>query len=196
MSPLPTKEDCDALGLIALPAEAALLHDRAHAPPRLRAHHSLVHDVAHRLIAMLAERLPPLPFDADLVRFGAATHDLGKALVPEELSHPGSRHEALGYEWMLAQGLPHRLARFAMTHASWDGTVALEDLLVAAADKIWKGSRVDALEMRLTDAIAAAAGLGRWQAFAALDGAFDVLADDAATRLAWQARFAIQARPE
>jgi len=191
MSRGPTGEDRRELALAALPADAERLHDEAGAPPRLWAHHCLVHDVATRLVAALRARAPQLTVAADAVRFGAATHDLGKALVPEELSAPGSRHEALGRQWMLDRGVAPGRARFAVTHASWDGEVELEDLLVAAADKVWKGARVEALEARLVEAVATALEIDRWRAFALLDDLLADLADDAEARLAWQGRFAV-----
>ncbi|WP_431962932.1 hypothetical protein [Actinacidiphila sp. bgisy160] len=81
------------------------------------------------------------------MRFGAATHDIGKALHVAELSAPGSAHERAGRAQLLAQGVTPRLARFAATHGSWtDAAVTMEDLLVSVADKVWKGKRVTELE--------------------------------------------------
>jgi HD superfamily phosphodiesterase len=80
------------------------------APPRLIAHLTLVHDTACELLDRLVLRFPLLEFDADAVRFGAATHDLGKVLVPEELDGPGSRHEELGYILLGQHGIAPSLA--------------------------------------------------------------------------------------
>jgi hypothetical protein len=64
---------------------------------------------------------PQLSFDADAVSYGAATHDVGKALYPNELTGPGNQHESAGYRLLLDHGAPERRARFARTHARWDG---------------------------------------------------------------------------
>jgi HD superfamily phosphodiesterase len=68
----------------------------AGASPRLAAHLRAVYDVACQMIERLHARWPELDFDADAVRFGAATHDIGKAKHPDELSGPGSAHEPDG----------------------------------------------------------------------------------------------------
>jgi hypothetical protein len=48
------------------------------APERLRVHPRIVHDVAVTLTDLLPQRFPGLACDAEAVRFGAATHDIGK----------------------------------------------------------------------------------------------------------------------
>lgn len=99
------------------PGVAALLRELA-APPRLAAHLRLVHDVAGRLADWLAAYCPGLPFAREAVLFGAATHDVGKAVHTAELSGPGSAHEAAGREMLLAHGFTEEQARFAATHAA------------------------------------------------------------------------------
>jgi putative nucleotidyltransferase with HDIG domain len=109
------------------------------ASPRLSAHLRIVHDVAHQLVDWMTERYPELPFDREAVLFGAATHDIGKTVHTGELSEPGSAHEEAGRALLLARGVEPRLARFAATHAAWTGPdIAIEDLLVSLADKVWK----------------------------------------------------------
>ncbi|MEZ0114050.1 hypothetical protein ABH920_008084 [Catenulispora sp. EB89] len=73
--------------------------------PKTVAHLRAVHDVAARLVAWAAER--GLPVDAEAVLFGAATHDIGKALHPAELSGPGSEHEAAGRDLLLLTTVGH-----------------------------------------------------------------------------------------
>ncbi|MFE8602019.1 HD domain-containing protein [Archangium violaceum] len=136
-----------SLRLDALPDPAARILDELRAPPRLVAHLTLVHDVAGRLVSALRKRWPRLSFDAEAVAFGAALHDVGKAVVREELSQPGDRHEALGEQLLLSRGVPAHLARFARTHAQSEReALALEDLLVTLADKVWKGTRDEPLD--------------------------------------------------
>ena len=54
-------------------------------------HAQLVGEAADSLIVEYRE--PGVEFDASLIELGAAIHDAGKIVHPEELSGPGSRHE-------------------------------------------------------------------------------------------------------
>ncbi|WP_446215350.1 HD domain-containing protein [Micromonospora sp. IBHARD004] len=171
-----------------LPDEVAALLAALHAPPRLAAHLRAVHDVAAQLTDALADRFPQLPFDRAAVLFGAATHDIGKVRHPEELSGPGSAHEPAGYELLQRHGVAAPLARFARTHASWQGDgIGVDDLLVSVADKVWKGKRVTDLEELVVDRLAAATGRERWSVFLELDDVLDRIAAAADRRLAFQA---------
>jgi hypothetical protein len=172
---------------LPLPAEAVVLVEAAGAPPRLLAHLRLVHDVAARISTWTGDRLP---FDSDAVLFGAATHDIGKVVHPEELEAPGTRHEAAGRELLLRQGVDPDRARFAGTHGSWTAPgIRTEDLLVSLADKIWKAQRVPSLEQLIVDRLAAAGGVEPWQAFLDLDDLLDDIAAGADVRLAFQNAF-------
>lgn len=175
----------------ALPTDVEALLSALDAPPRLRAHLALVHDVAATLADAVRDRWPTLELDEALVRFGAATHDIGKAVHRRELVDRGALHEAEGERLLLARGVDARRARFARTHASWrDSDVDLEDLVVALADTCWKGKRDDALEQRVVAAIARTAGLDAWAVFATLDDIVAAVATEADVRLAWQSQFA------
>ncbi|MFI0481534.1 HD domain-containing protein [Actinomadura sp. 9N215] len=170
-----------------LPDRAVRLLEELDAPPRLAAHLRAVHDVAAELVAWTVEHHPSADVDAEAVLFGAATHDIGKALHPSELSGPGAEHEQAGYDLLRERGVEERLARFARTHASWDDPdIGLDDLLVSLADKVWKAKRVTSLEQRVVDALAAASGAEPWQVFMGLDDVCDRLAADADRRLAFQ----------
>ncbi|MCT4352608.1 HD domain-containing protein [Streptomyces sp. Je 1-79] len=162
------------------------------APPRLAAHLRAVHDVAVELADWVRDRYPDLAVDRDALLFGAATHDVGKTLHPEELAGPGSAHEAAGRDLLLDRGFAPGLARFAATHASWDDPgVTIEDLLVSTADKIWKDKRVPDLEDRLVRALAGATGREPWAEFLALDDLLARLGADAGRRLAFQSEFPV-----
>ncbi|WP_346048527.1 HD domain-containing protein [Actinomadura chokoriensis] len=164
-----------------------------HAPPRLIAHLRMVHDVAADLVAWAGERYPSLAVDAEAVLFGAATHDIGKALHPAELSGPGSEHERAGYALLRERGVEERLARFARTHASWEEPdIGLDDLLVSLADKVWKAKRVTGLEQRVVDVLAAASGAEKWQVFMDLDDVCGRLAAGADERLAFQSAYSVE----
>ncbi|MER7513013.1 HD domain-containing protein [Streptomyces lavendulae] len=173
------------------PVVAELLRSLA-APPRLAAHLRAVHDVAVELADWVTDRYPDLAVDRDAVLIGAATHDVGKTLHPEELAGPGSAHEAAGRDLLLEHGFAPNLARFAATHASWDGPeVTIEDLLVSTADKVWKDKRVPDLEDRLVQALAASTGREPWEEYLALEDLLTRLGADAAHRLTFQAAFPV-----
>jgi hypothetical protein len=173
-----------------LPGAADALLRSLDAPPRLAAHLRAVHDVAAGVLGWLADRHPAVEVDAEAVLYGAATHDIGKVLHPEELSGPGSAHEPAGHRLLLAHGVPERLARFARTHGSWtrEGT-AFEDHLVSLADKVWKARRVPDLEQLVVDRLAGEAP--GWQVFMELDDLLTDLAGGADARLAFQNAYPI-----
>jgi hypothetical protein len=159
------------------------------APPRLVAHLALVHDAATEILAALDRRLVGLALDRDAVLFGAATHDLGKTVHPEELTGPGTRHEAAGEGLLIRHGIEPSMARFARTHGSWDrddGT--LEDLLVALADQVWKGKRVTELESRVARVITTMTGREEWEVWSELDEVLEAITADADERLRWQGK--------
>lgn len=181
-------------GLRALPAQVeGLLRDLA-APPRLGAHLRAVHEVAWELVDWVEIRYRGLWFDREAVLFGAATHDIGKILHPEELSGPGSAHELAGFELLAAHGFDEKSARFARTHSSWTAAeVETEDLLVSLADKIWKAKRVPELEELIVQRLATAEGQPSWQVFMALDDELDRIAAHADHRLAFQGGYPVRA---
>lgn len=176
-----------------LPDRVARLLRDLDAPPRLAAHLRAVHDVAHRLVDWTARRHPALPFDRDAVLFGAATHDMGKAVHVAELSGPGSAHEEAGRALLLARGITPELARFAGTHAAWTAPdVGIEDLLVSVADKIWKNKRVPELEDLVVERLAGASGRTLWEEFLAFDDVLGSIGEGADARLAFQASYPVQ----
>ncbi|GAB3988396.1 HD domain-containing protein [Actinoallomurus acanthiterrae] len=157
------------------------------APPRLAAHLRAVHDVAHQILNWLDHHYGAVAVDREAVLFGAATHDIGKTIHTDELSGPGSAHEAAGHRLLLDRGVDEHLARFASTHAAWtEPGIAIEDLLVSLADKVWKGKRVPDLEQRVVDHLTETSGQATWQAFIALDDLLIAIAADADSRLAFQ----------
>ncbi|MFF1926262.1 phosphohydrolase [Streptomyces sp. NPDC058221] len=181
-------------GLSPLPPAAEDLLLSLSAPPRLAAHLRLVHDVAHQLTEWMPLHCPGLAFDREAVLFGAATHDVGKAVHLAELAGPGSAHEDAGQELLLAHGFDASRARFAATHASWTRSgVTFEDLLVSTADKIWKNRRVPELEDLVVTHLARASGRERWEEFLALDDTLGRIGEGADSRLAHQASFPVYA---
>ena len=153
------------------------------APARLLDHVKLVGTAADEIAAGLARM--NVSFDAELMRLGAACHDAGKITYVNELDEPGSLHEAAGERLLLEHGFPATVARFCRSHAQYERMEnSYEELLVALADKLWKGKRVAGLELRVIDATAARVGKDRWDVFEELDGLFERVAADGDRRLA------------
>jgi len=173
---------------LPLPASVLDLLVALNAPPRLIAHLTLVHGVACAIIARFDAVWPTLAYDRDAVRFGAATHDIGKIAHPDELTGPGRKHITAGETLLRARGIPDRLARFARTHEQWDDESPLEDALVALADHWWRGKRDERLESLICQRIADRTGAPTWQVFATLDDIAAEVTRDADQRLLWQSQ--------
>lgn len=155
------------------------------ASPRLLTHLQLVGEAADLLVAAL--RKLELMFDASWVELGVAVHDAGKIQHPAELDAPGALHEPAGEALLLAQGVPAHIARCCVSHAQWrDDGLALEERLVALADKLWKGKREPELETLVVEAVMQRMGghADRWPLLMALDTAFEDIAAGGPGRLA------------
>ena len=86
---------------------------------------------------------------------------------------------------VIAERRDPAIARCCVSHAAWDAPgVSAEELLVALADKLWKGKRVDEIERLVADAIVATTGHEPWAVFAALDAICGAIAADGDARLA------------
>lgn len=124
----------------------SLLHSLG-APSALLAHAQLVGEAGE----VLLESLDSLGIDVNrsLVRLGIAVHDAGKIEFPHELSGHGAEHEAAGEALMLQHGVQPEVARSCLSHARFASMdVSLEELIVALADKLWKGKRHDRALLR------------------------------------------------
>ncbi len=174
-----------------LPHQAVDLCERTGAPPRLLAHLILVHDFAVTLVEKIAQAFPNVHLDRDSVLFGAATHDLGKTIVREELSKSGKLHQSRGFELLKSLGVPEEHARFAFTHGNWRdlNPPKIEDLLVALADKCWKSKRIDELESLTVELLSKESGKESWECHATLDEILLELSAGADEKLAWQMSF-------
>lgn len=182
--------DVDFDDPVPLPGRVAEWLVELRAPARLEAHLRLVHQAANEVLEGLESRWPSLRIDRAAVLFGAATHDIGKAVHRSELGGPGSEHEEAGRALLEQRGVEPRLARFAVSHAAWKRAVALdlEDLLVALADNCWKGARPEVLENLVCTSLSAQLGIERWAVFTELDELVAVIAAGADERLEWQSR--------
>lgn len=164
-------------------ADATALLLEMHAPPRLIRHAELVCEAAEGLLGLFARH--GVTLDAGWVRGGAALHDAGKLEHVAELDGPGARHEPAGEQLLLRHGVAPHVARCCRSHAQWAALeCSLEELVVALADKLWKGARVAPLEQRVIERAAQQRGLAFWDLFVALDGGFEAIAGAAPDRLA------------
>jgi hypothetical protein len=164
-------------------AEAMRLLADVGAPPRFLRHAELVGEAAEDLLAGLAKL--NIPLDGEFVRVGVVLHDAGKAVHRDELDSPGSSHEPTGERLLLQRGATDDVARVCRSHAQWrDVAETFEELVIALADKLWKGARVTELEELVIDRAAATAGRDRWELFTHLDAVFERVAAGADGRLA------------
>ncbi len=171
--------------------DACLLLKEMGAPFRLIRHAELVSEAAELLIQRYEELGVQLNYQ--WIRLGAALHDCGKILYPEELEGPGNRHEPRGATLLRDHGVSEKVARCCLSHARWNEMeCALEELSVALADKLWKGKRVEVLENLLIDRVAQQLNRDRWDLFIDLDNCFEEIANGGNRRLARSVGFGIE----
>lgn len=155
---------------------------RLGAPPRLLQHVKLVGEAGELILKKMAEL--GVDVNADFVRVGIVLHDAGKVLVPLELDGPGAAHEPAGQRILVENGVSAELARVCLSHARWATMeVSLEELLVALADKLWKGVRNSKLEQLVIDGAAARTQRDRWELLIELDTRFEEVAASGPDRL-------------
>lgn len=148
---------------------------QVNAPDHLVTHVTLVGEAADALIKGLQSL--NVPVDADFIRAGVVLHDIGKVIHLDELVAAGSEHEPAGQKMLLQRGVDASLARVCVSHAQWSSMeCSLEELVIALADKLWKGKRVEDLELQVVDSCAAQISADRWQLFAELDAVFESIA--------------------
>lgn len=152
------------------------------APPSLVRHAELVLEAGEALIDFLEEL--DFAFDRELIRAGVILHDAGKTLHPEELTGSGSEHEEAGERILLERGVDPAVARCCRSHAQWfEMDCTLEELVIALADKLWKGKRDSDLELTVIDRLAQLLGVERWDVFLHADSVFEVIAASGPERL-------------
>lgn len=171
-----------------LPNNVEKLLSEIQAPTRLITHLEIVYITAQKIVDEINAAWPMLHYDRQAVLIGAATHDIGKVIYPNELTGPGHEHERVGPELLIQYGIPPHQARFARTHGSWkrEMDIQLEDLLVTFADKIWKGARDDELELALAQQIASRGSIEFWESYQNIDKMASKLSEGAHERILWQ----------
>ena len=176
---------------MTLAEDAQDLLVRLNAPIALLRHNRLVMEAAHELISrtlrLMNESCPQTScvIDCDLVEALVHYHDAGKITVPEELTQPGRRHEAAGWEILTQNGVSGRLAHICYSHSMWwwRGHDHVEELFVALADTLWKGKRNPTLEECFVSEMIARPATTRMDLWKKFDEAFEAIADGGDDRL-------------
>lgn len=162
--------------------DAFKLLEQLGAPAHLITHVTLVGE-APDLILEKCDILN-LTIDSEFVRMGVVLHDTGKIIHSHEMSGPGSDHEPEGETMLLEKGISPKLARCCMSHAHWqEMECSLEEFLIALSDKLWKGKRIESLELIVIDLIAINLGVERWDIYEMLDTTFENIASNGDERL-------------
>lgn len=152
------------------------------ASPQLVQHVKLVGEAAEMLIFQFQK--VGIAFDADLIRSGVIFHDVGKILHPSELIEKGDKHEMAGELLLLSRGVDPKIARCCRSHGQWQKIeCSFEELVVALADKLWKGQRITELENKTVSKAAARCNKDYWDLFIVLDGEFAKVALEGDLRL-------------
>jgi HD domain len=121
---------------------------------------------------------PSLDCDYQLVLSGAAIHDAGKIIFPNEINGSGNRHELEGEKYLIDLGITSHITRFCRTHPYWqDSKNTLEDLLVSLADVLWKGCRNEQLENLVIKTICNSIQKDFWDVFITADSLFEQVSD-------------------
>lgn len=164
-------------------AEALHLLRSLGAHPHLVQHHRLVSEAAREIcVGLDAAGLGG--FDRSQVEIGAALHDVGKVAHPNEMQGPGNQHERDGHALLIERGVEDRIARHAWMHAAWREIDQLEPLLVALADTLWKGKRIDELEHRVVQRLAERFERDLWDVWEPAVAVFDAGAAHGDARIA------------
>lgn len=168
--------------MLNTPQQAWDLLQRLQAPEHLLRHVTLVTEASELLLAQCAKL--NLVIDENLVRVGVLIHDIGKIQRQDEMFNPGGEHEIIGEQLLLEHGASAELARICRSHARYaQMPCRLEELLIALADKLWKGKREETLELRVIDEIAHSLNQSRWDVFPSMDQCFEQIAAGADDRL-------------
>lgn len=162
-------------------AQAIALLQRRGASQRLLVHVELVGEAGESIISEL-ERLGA-EIDKEFIRSGIVLHDIGKTVQSSELDREGDLHGETGRDLLRQEGVEPRLAQVCVSHIDWRQAKTVEELVIACADKLWKGKRVADLEELLVRRVTTDLGLDYWEVFQCMDDCFEAIADRADERL-------------
>ncbi|AZA98514.1 HD domain-containing protein [Chryseobacterium joostei] len=175
-----------------IPQNIQSILDDLHCPILLNRHLILVYNLGLDLTEKIIFEFPTLRLLTDEIVFGTATHDIGKIIEKNELREKGKQHEQTGYKILMDYGIKENLARFTITHGDWENeNLAIEDLIVTLADKIWKGQRIDKLEEKVIAEISKLTNIDYWTVYLKIDNIISQIINGSDKRLNWQNNFEI-----
>ena len=154
---------------------------RLGAPARLLVHVELVAEAGEAIISEL-ESLGTI-IDKDFIRCGILLHDVGKTVHLPELGQEGEQHGKTGRALLLEEGIEPRIAEVCVSHSAWREAKTVEELVIACADKLWKGKRVADLEELLARRVSDELQLEFWGVFMRMDSCFEAIAGGGDERL-------------
>lgn len=175
--------------ILALPNSITELLERLDSPIKLSKHLQIVYSTANEILVHVKKKWPSIVLNESLVLFGAATHDIGKIKIKNELNEVGKKHELEGNIILKELGFTDEEARFTLTHGNWkEDNIEIEDLLVSLADKVWKAKRVDELEEKVGYKISSQLKIDYWEVYVPLDNLLSKVAIGADKRIQWQSQ--------
>lgn len=152
------------------------------APPHLLRHAELVGGVAKTLAEAL--NVQGAMLQVDWIEAAAILHDAGKIMHPEELHSEGHAHELAGQALLREHGVAEDMARVCVSHARWEPySCSLHERVVALADNLWKGKRLEALEDLVSQQLADELDQTFWEVSVALNETFEEIASQGSARL-------------
>ena len=173
--------------IVELSKEIRDLLEQFNAPQRLIKHLTIVNTTASHIVEQLKTEWPNLVLNRKEILFGASTHDIGKAVITDELYKKGKKHESEGFKILKELGYNYEQSRFTITHGNWENqNLKIEDLIVCLSDKIWKGKRVNELEERITNEISELIQTDFWDVSMKLELILEKIAIGSDDRIAWQ----------
>ncbi len=175
------------LKITELSKEIKDLLEQFDAPQRLIKHLTIVNSTAFYIVEQLKIEWPNLVLNKKEILFGASTHDIGKAVITDELYKKGKKHESEGFKILKELGYNDKESRFTITHGNWENSnLLIEDLIVCLSDKIWKGKRINDLEERITTNISELTKTDFWDVSVKLELILEKIAVGSDDRIAWQ----------
>ncbi|CAM1343513.1 HD domain-containing protein [Tenacibaculum amylolyticum] len=173
--------------LVELTNEIKNLLEQCNAPQRLVKHLTIVNSTAFYIIEEFKKEWPNLLLNEKEILFGASTHDIGKAVITNELYNKGNKHESEGLKLLKELGFKDQEARFTVTHGDWKNPdLKIEDLLVCLSDKVWKGKRINELEEKVTYKISELTETDFWDVSIKLELILEKITIGSDERIAWQ----------
>ena len=161
---------------------AGTLLDKWDAPESLVRHLRVVQTVSEKISDGLASM--GVDLDQDMVSLGAAIHDIGKVVIKNEIDGDGEKHCEAGLDLLSGTGL-WEVARFCESHSAYNEDCSLEELIVAAGDRYWKGARDEALDTMICDHVSKSTGKSSWEVYVALDDVFQEVSKDSSHYIRW-----------